>query len=192
MHQSKLTPTFICIVLAVFVIYGCNKSNLTPALNKSTTATTKATTTDTVATTPAKATYATTPLTGDEITLVPYFYKSQTADSSYLYFIAQTRNLYCGTSSIAYTANLDASGNYALGFIDVSQPSPCGIGESKLGQVINFNHLQPNTLPNGNFPIAVTLNGNTYTGSITATTTTITFTWNYSSGVLIAPNQISR
>jgi hypothetical protein len=186
---------FISAIFSMVIIYGCSKTSVTPAASKlasnnaNTTTNTKS---DTIPVTPTKTTYNTVPLTGDQITLVPYYYKSQTADSSYLYFIAQTHNYYCGTSTIEYTANIDANSNFVVNFTDVSQPSPCTIGQLPLGQAINFNHSLPNTLPNGSFPLSVTLNGTTYNGSITATSTTITFTWNYTAGVLISPNQISR
>jgi hypothetical protein len=186
---------FILAIFSMVIIYGCSKTSVTPAASKlaaNNANTTTSTKTDTIPVTPVKTTYSTVPLTGDQITLVPHYYKSQTADSSYLYFIAQTHNYYCGISTIDYTANIDASGNYAVNFIDVSQPSPCTIGQLPLGQAINFNHSSPNTIPNGTFPLSVTLNGTTYSGSIAATATTITFTWNYTAGVLIAPNQVSR
>ena len=191
----NVASSFVLAIFSLFIVCSCSKTSVTPGAGKLATNNANATTntkSDTIPVTPTKTTYSTVPLTGDQITLVPYYYKSQTADSSYLYFIAQTHNYYCGTSTIDYTANIDANSHYAVSFIDVSQPSPCTIGQLPLGQAINFNHSAPNTIPNGTFPLSVTLNGTTYNGSIVATSASIAFTWSYTAGVLIAPNQISR
>ena len=60
---------------------------------------------DTVAKQTTQTTYTQLLLTGDQVTLVPYFYKSTTADSSYLKFVAQTRNFYCGTSTLVVSTS---------------------------------------------------------------------------------------
>ncbi|WP_259071531.1 hypothetical protein HDF24_26000 [Mucilaginibacter sp. X4EP1] len=135
--------------------------------------------------------YTTTPLTGDQITLVPHFYSNPAVDSSYLTFVAQTHNVYCGTSKLNLTDSL-VNNTYAIDFLNVIQPTPCVIGSSPIGTVINFTQKIPGNLPNGTYPLSVTLNGTTYTGSIVATSTIITFKWNYNSGVLISPKQINR
>ncbi|MFI5139121.1 MAG: hypothetical protein ACHQIM_14960 [Sphingobacteriales bacterium] len=131
------------------------------------------------------------PLTGDQITLVPHFYNNALADSTYLSFVAQTKNSYCGNSVLSVADSLK-NNSFGINFIRVIQPSPCVIGQSPIAAVINFTQNQPGLLQNGTFPLSVTLNGTTYTGSIIATATTITFNWNYTSGVLIAPKQINR
>jgi len=136
-------------------------------------------------------TYNYIPLTGDQITLVPHYYNNPTADSSYLSFVAQTQKSYCGISKLAVADSL-INNNYGIKFLYVIQPTPCTIGQSPIAATINFTQNLPGTLPDGTFPLSVTLNGTTYTGSIVATSTTITFNWNYTSGVLIAPKQISR
>jgi hypothetical protein len=134
-------------------------------------------------------TYNYTPLTGDQITLVPHYVTGR--DSSFLQFVAQTKNYYCGTSRLMAADSL-ISGKYGIGFLDVIQPNPCVIGESPIAAVINFTTNQPAPLPNGTFPLSVTLNNTTYTGSIVVTSTTITFNWDYTAGVLIAPKQLNR
>jgi hypothetical protein len=45
---------------------------------------------------------------------------------------------------------------------------------------------------NGSYPLTVTLNDTTYTGSIAISTASVTFNWNYTKGVLITPKQIAR
>ena len=136
-------------------------------------------------------TYNYLPLTGDQITLVPHFNNDRGADTSYLSFVAQTKNSYCGASRLSVADSL-ISNKYGINFLYVIQPTQCTIGQSPIAAVINFTQNQAGPLPNGTFPLSVTLAGTTYTGTIVATSTTITFNWNYTSGVLIAPKQISR
>ena len=136
-------------------------------------------------------TYSYSSLTGDQITLVPHFYNNPGADSTYLSFVAQTKNYYCGSGKLLFTDSL-MNNSYGILFQSVKQPSPCTIGEIPIAAVINFTQNVPNPLPNGTFPLSVTLNNTAYTGSIVVTTSTITFNWNYTSGVLISPKQISR
>lgn len=150
-------------------------------------ATASITVSDSVYHSPVK--YTTTLLTGDQITLVPYFHSS--ADSSYIVLVAQTKNYYCGISRLVAADSL-VNNKYSINFVDVVQPSPCVIGNSPIAAVINFTQNQPGHLANGTFPLSVSLNGTTYTGSIVVTTTTISFNWDYTSGVLIAPKQINR
>jgi hypothetical protein len=134
-------------------------------------------------------TYWYTQLTGDQITLVPHYVTGH--DSSFLQFVAQTKNYYCGTSRLMEADSL-IGGKYGIRFLDAMQPNPCVIGESPIAAVISFANNQPAPLPNGTFPLSVTLNNTTYTGSIVVTSATITFNWNYTAGVLISPMHINR
>ena len=217
-----LMAILLLAMLSLFVLPGCNKSGVLPAVNKTTAS--KSTSldgkADTVAKSPVKkdtvakppvkkdtvakppvkkdtvarppVQYVIVPLTGDQITLIPHFYKSPTADSSYIYIVAQPKNGYCYTSVLQFSQSLDNSGNYSIRFLDVVEPLPCVGGNTPLFADINFPQTPGGKLPNGTFPLTVTLNGTTYTGSIVVTATAITFNWSYTSGVLIAPQQISR
>lgn len=131
------------------------------------------------------------PLTGDQITLVPHYNSNAGADTSYLSFVAQTRNSYCGSSRLYMADSLTNTG-YGINFIYVIQPSPCTIGQSPVAAVINFTQTPAATLANGTYPLSVTLNNITYAGSVVETSSGITFNWNYTSGVLISPKEISR
>ena len=135
--------------------------------------------------------YNITPFTGDEITLVPHYYKNAAADSTYLYFIAQTKNHYCEESTMEVADSL-INGKYGINFINVKQPKTCVIGEGQLGWAVKFPSSPNHMLSTGTFPLAVTLNGVNYTGSIVVTSSAITYNWNYASGVLILPKQINR
>ncbi len=63
---------------------------------------------------------------------------------------------------------------------------------STISAGVNFTQNETKTLANGTYPLNVTLNGTTYTGSIVVATSSITFNWNYTAGVVITPKQISR
>jgi len=184
-----LAAIFLIVCFSLLSIPGCKKTGELTAVNK-TSLSSKTANGDTVASPVVQ--YITVPLTGDQITLVPHYYKSQTADSSYLYLMAQPKNSYCYTSKLEFTSSLGNNGTYIVGFIDVKEPSPCIAGDSPIFAEINFMQTPGGNLPNGTFPLSVTLNGATYTGSITVTAAAISFTWNYTTGVLIAPAQIAR
>ncbi|MDB4920944.1 hypothetical protein [Mucilaginibacter sp.] len=164
-------------------------SYLVKAINGITTATASVTVSDSVYHPAGQHTIVS--LIGDQVTLVPHYYKSKTSDSAYLSFVAQTHNSYCSNSSLKFADSV-VNNSYGIGFLNVIQPAQCTLGITPIAAVINFTQNQPDSLPNGTFPLNVTLNGITYTGSIVATTTTITFNWNYNAGVLIAPKQISK
>jgi hypothetical protein len=133
--------------------------------------------------------YIYTPLTGDQITLVPHYVAS--GDSTYLSFVAQTKNNYCTTSHLQFTDSL-INNKYGINFIRVLQFSPCPGGDTPIAAVINFSANQPAALLNGTYPLSVTLNDTTYNGSIVVNPTTINFNWSYTRRVLISPQQISR
>jgi hypothetical protein len=135
------------------------------------------------------------PLTGDQITLTPHYSKSPNSDSAYVYFTAQTTKFYyCLNSYLIY--NVSLTGGYTLNMVDMIKPSTasCQVGSTRLttGNIPFSQGMQNNYLPVGTFPLKVTLNGVTYTGSVTVTGTDINFNWSYTSGVMITPTHISR
>ncbi|MDB5009955.1 MAG: hypothetical protein JWQ06_744 [Mucilaginibacter sp.] len=136
-------------------------------------------------------------LAGDQITLLPNYYKSKLGDTTYIYFTAETTKIYaCGNSVINFTKSLDANNNFSLNFISVQQPagSACqkAAGAIATGIIPFMQNSQNPYMTPGVYPLTVTLNSITYTGSIVITTTDITFNWNYTSGVMIAPKHFSR
>lgn len=171
------------------VFFKKSGSYLVKAKVGTTTATASITVSDSIYNSPSK--YTTVPLTGDQITLVPHYYKSKTSDSTYLSFVAQTRNSYCSNGSLKFADSV-VNNSYGIGFLNVVQPTQCTLGTTPIAANISFTQNQPNSLTNGTFPLNVTLNGITYTGSMVVTTTSISFNWNYNAGVLIAPKQVSR
>ena len=135
------------------------------------------------------------PLTGDQITLTSHYSKSPNSDSAYVYFSAQTtRFYYCLNSYLTYNTSL--TGGFTLNIVDMIKPSTasCQVGSTRLtiGVIPLRQSVQNSYLPNGTFPLTVTLNGVTYNGSVTVTATDINFNWSYTSGVTITPTHISR
>lgn len=130
-------------------------------------------------------------LTGDRINLVPAYHKSALADTTYIYFTATTTKTYCGSSKLNLTNSIDASGNYLLNFTNVLQYAGCSGTPSTIHNWAYFKQT-PIQLANGTYPLNVTLDGTTYTGSISVTTTNVTFNWTYTSGVVIAPKVLTR
>jgi hypothetical protein len=137
------------------------------------------------------------PLTGDQIILLSNYYKSQNGDTSYVYFTAETTKTYpCANSILEYTQNLDASNNFSINFIDALQPDAanCQSGSGALASgIIAFRQNPSNPyMVVGTYPLTVTLNGTTYTGSIAVSATDINFNWNYTTGVTIVPKHFTR
>jgi hypothetical protein len=132
------------------------------------------------------------PFTGDQIKLIPGYYKSKLGDTSYIYFVAQTKAYYCAVDRINYTDSLTSKNAFSLNFINLQQAAPCTAGSGTISTGINFRQHQLTPLANGTYPLAVTLNGKTYTGNIVVSTANITFNWGYTSGVLITPGEVNR
>jgi hypothetical protein len=55
-----------------------------------------------------------------------------------------------------------------------------------------YAYMPINTLANGIYTIAANLNQVNYQGSLKVTDTYYTFTWNYTTGIIISPLQIKR
>jgi hypothetical protein len=137
------------------------------------------------------------PLTGDEIKLTANYSKSTGSDSAYVYFSAQTTKFYyCLNSFITYNTALNNTSGFTISFGDVIKPATkdCQAGSVRLSIAsIPFKQsLQNKYLPAGTFPLTVTLNGVTYTGSVIVTATDVNINWSYTSGVTITPTHFSR
>ncbi len=135
-------------------------------------------------------------MAGDQITLLAHYSKSPGSDSAYVYFNAKTTNTYpCGNGALNFSRSFDASSHLSINFIDVYQPATkdCTASGTITSPIIPFAQSVANTyLANGTFPLAVTLNGVTYTGNVVVTATDVTFNWTYTSGVTITPLHFTR
>ncbi|HVV55017.1 MAG TPA: hypothetical protein VHC47_06825 [Mucilaginibacter sp.] len=136
--------------------------------------------------------YTTYPFTGDQILLTPYLHEDKQADTAYIYFTATTVNSYCNSSRLDISSYVDVNNNFTMGFLDIVEPDVCTTGEGPVSVNVNYTQNPARALENGTYPLSVTLNGMTYTGNIVVTSASISFDWNYTSGVTISPKQISR
>jgi hypothetical protein len=132
------------------------------------------------------------PLTGDQITLTPGYFKNKAGDTSFIYFTAQTTDYYCATDRLVFSYYLDGYSNYVLSFTNVQQFNNCTGNTARISAGVNFNQKELTPLPNGTYALTVNLNGITYVGNIVVSSTTINFDWKYTSGVMISPQQINR
>ncbi|MBB6109288.1 hypothetical protein SAMN05421821_104300 [Mucilaginibacter lappiensis] len=186
--MKNLTYVLAALVLSVCFITACKKAENPVAVDKKST-TSKANAANNGGN-PAD-TIVLVPLTGDQITLAPGFSPSAVGDSVSISFNAHTTNLYCAHGTLQYQAIIDYNKNFSIDFFNVREPSICPVG-AKIPMVASPVLIRHANLANGNYPLKVTLNSTTYTGSITVTSANITFNWNYTSGVVISPKTLTR
>lgn len=129
-----------------------------------------------------------TPLTGDQITLHPSIF--QKPDSAGFQFNAITTNLYCSRGTLEYNGFVSPARSFQFDFLDVREPKVCT--GTQIPMVLSPWPAYKIYMGNGTFPLKMTLNGTTYTGSIVVSSTTVTFDWNYTSGIVITPKVINR
>jgi hypothetical protein len=128
----------------------------------------------------------TTSLAGDQITLIPVM-----ATDSVFVMLAQTTNLYNCTP---YLTAYGAGGNFysSLLFDFRSGEVVEGTGDCNGAKNPAIAYIFFNPAANGTYNFSAFLNGLTYQGSLTVTDAYYTFTWNYTSGILISPLQIRK
>jgi hypothetical protein len=123
---------------------------------------------------------------GDLITLTPISY----SDTG-LVLLAHTQLTYgnyypnLGFPEIADSAD----GNYVFGFGQVTE-NPCSASTS--APVPATGSLSFTGLNNGVHSLTIVLNNTLYTGSLNVTDASCTFSWNYTSGIVISPLTIQK
>jgi hypothetical protein len=141
------------------------------------------TVTDSIYSPASSSTGDTTYLTGS-IVLTPFF-----SDSG-LIIAVQSLNLYDCTSYLtAYGwteggASLDFNFNWAE---VVLNSMSCGGAQNPANAYMFFSPMA-----DGYYPVTAELNQANYQGGLTVAGSTYTFSWNYNSGVTIAPKQVTR
>lgn len=123
-------------------------------------------------------------LAGDQLLIQPY----SASDSAGLVLMVQTKNVYnCAPIFIGYSYSL-ASGTLNADFKFISDPTyDCGGFQNHAVAGLFFP-----TLSAGDYPVSIRFNETTYQGSVNMTGSTYTFTWPYSSGVIISPLTIQK
>ncbi len=122
---------------------------------------------------------------GDQVILTPVSY----ADTG-LVLLAHTQKMYADFPSLGnIQPAIDNEENYEFTFNNTILEYPClgSSGPSPATTVLPFG-----ALGNGTHTLTVLLNGITYEGSILVTSTDFTFTWTYTSGVILSTLHINK
>ena len=135
---------------------------------------------------PTTPSYDTIAVSNDTLTLTP------TSDTSTLILIAQSSRHYGCLPFYIYsiTAGMNSGLSLQFPYVVANHVNACGTA----GPAISALFLQNNIKgwANGTYPFSVTYSGATYTGSLTITNSDYTFTWNYTTGVIISPLHVRR
>ncbi len=122
--------------------------------------------------------------TNEQLTLTPISY----SDTG-LVLIAHTQNLYAYTPFVSsVNLILDFPGGYQTSFNGVVQ-HPCNPTNS-IAQAVGI--ISYSGITDGSYTIEMSMNGSSYQGTLTVTDQSCTFTWNYSSGIIISPRQVVK
>jgi len=136
---------------------------------------------------PVGSDYDTASLAGDQITLFP----TSSLDSG-LVILANTARLYnCYPYLTAYgwtQGGVTSTLNFDFRSAEVVE----GKGDCSGIKNTAYAYMPLNTLASGIYTITANFNQVNYQGSLTVTDTDYTFTWNYSSGIIISPLHIKR
>jgi hypothetical protein len=122
-------------------------------------------------------------VSGDQIMLTPL----NSLDTG-LVLLAHTQEVYPNVPVIDYTITSFGQGSYAFGFNSIEE-FPCYVNN---GPTPATTILYLGNLANGTYSLQFSLLGTSYSGTLSVTNTGFGFTWNYSSGVVISPLEISR
>lgn len=121
---------------------------------------------------------------GDEINLTPVDY----SDTG-IVFISHTKDLYNHSPFLNSNGEIHVNESGFEVDIDSELSYPC-LGTSALTPAVGWVALTG--LTNRAYTLAFKLNGTTYAGTMSVTSTSITITWTYSSGVTISPLIIQK
>jgi hypothetical protein len=123
-------------------------------------------------------------LAGDQLILSPV-----SASDSVFVMSVQTVNLYNCTPFLAAYSFDGLNGNSLLLYSEGEVVEGSGCNGAK-NHAVSYLFYGPLNI--GTYNISAVLNGITYQGSLSVTASYYTFTWNYSSGIIISPLQIKR
>ena len=123
-------------------------------------------------------------LAGDQLIVQPYW----VSDSAGLVLMVQTKNVYnCSPIFIGYGFGLE-NGTLKADFKFISDPvSDCGGFQNHAVADLFYP-----TMSDGDYPVSILFNDVDYQGSVNVSGSTYTFTWPYTSGVVISPLMIQK
>ncbi|HLX92284.1 MAG TPA: hypothetical protein VKR32_11400 [Puia sp.] len=122
------------------------------------------------------------------------------ASDTSIIFSVTTKNLYYCTSYLTAYGGLSTS-NAPIQFLFnwaevVDTVHNCNGVQNPASAILFFGPQQfganLSTIPNGQYVVYGTVNQQTYQGSMSITDQYLTFTWNYTSGIIISPLQIKK
>ena len=122
-------------------------------------------------------------VSGDQVMLTPL----NSLDTG-LVLLAHTQEFYPNVPVINYTITSFGQGSYTFGFNSIEE-FPCYANN---GPTPATTILYLGQLANGTYSLQFSLLGANYSGTLSVTNTDFSFTWNYTSGVLISPLEISK
>ena len=116
--------------------------------------------------------------------------------SSRLMMLVQSTSVYdCFPTFIWADTAGGQSGSIGIGLLEIISGSLYGNCNGAKNPAVSYLFPGDNLsgpLPDGVYPISVTMNNTTYQGSYTVEGNVYTFNWSYTSGVTISPTQVSR
>ncbi|WP_431211552.1 hypothetical protein ACQ86N_37905 [Puia sp. P3] len=141
---------------------------------------------DTVYVPPMSPSFDTTAVDRDTLTLTPM------SDTSDLILVAQSSRRYGCLPYYIYSISAGVNTGISMQFPWVVSNHINGCGDA--GPAVSALFLQNSIKdwPNGTYPFSANYSGATYSGSLTITGSDYTFTWNYTTGVIISPLHIKR
>jgi hypothetical protein len=122
---------------------------------------------------------------GDQLTLMPVGY-----NDTGLAFLARTQFTYGNQYPILdFAMGPDTTAGFEFVFGPITE-RPCGNSTNLPTPAIAVMSLSG--MSNGTSPFKVDFGGNLFRGSLTVTDSSCSFTWSYTSGVVISPLTISK
>jgi hypothetical protein len=122
---------------------------------------------------------------GDQVILTPIAY----SDSAGLVLLAHTQNAYNLYPTLVYGGNFSGTGGGLECDFNSVIEHPCSSGGFPTPAMTDVFF---NSLTDGTYTLVFKLNGTTYQGSMTVSNASVTFNWNYTSGVTISPLTIQK
>jgi hypothetical protein len=142
---------------------------------------------DSVYTPPPAPVYDTVAFSGDQLNITP-----TVDDTTYeLDLQVKSSKMYACFPTMIYSDTSSWAGGLSFTFYSVVQGSTAACGTTNPATAY-FALNNPQAPADGTYPLAITFEGQTYTGSITVSDQYYTFNWTYTSGVVISPLQVAK
>jgi hypothetical protein len=138
--------------------------------------------------------YTTLPITNENITITPTYFKSPTSDSTYFKLSAQTGKTYACGSSVLNATKTQSNNDFVINFKNIEQPDAANCYSPNSRLILDFYFNQNPATPYSfgtTYPLTITVGSTIYTGVITLNPTYMDIVWNYTSGVIMSSKHIT-